>query len=98
MNVFATEDVLSDYQAWGYPSWFHYVTGGLEWTSALLIAVPTTRLIGSFLGGAVMCAAAVTLFLHGELLHASAPLIAFAFVALNAWITWPDRERAAEET
>ena len=98
MNVFATEDVLSDYQAWGYPSWFHYVTGGLEWTSAVLIAVPTTRLIGSLLGGAVMCAALVTLLLHGEVLHAAAPLVAFAFVTLNAWITLSHRGRAGEET
>ena len=54
LNVFASPEVLGDYQRWGYPYGFNVVTGLLEWTSAILIAVPSTRLAGSALAALVM--------------------------------------------
>ena len=91
LNIFASPTVLDDYQRWGYPGWFHYLTGLLEWSSALLVALPFTRLAGSALAATVMTAAAATVLLHGEYAHAVAPLVILALVCLNAWFTWRAR-------
>lgn len=94
LNIFASSEVLENYARWGYPDWFHYLTGTLEWCSALLIVLPRTRLIGSMLAAAVMTAAAGTVLLHGEYAHAIAPLIVLGLVGLNGWITWSARRRS----
>jgi len=88
LNIFASPGVLEDYERWGFPGWFHYVTGALEWTSAVLMAVPFTRFAGSMLAAAVMAAAAGTVLLHGEYTHAVAPLVVLALACVNAWLTW----------
>ena len=93
LNIFASPEVIEDYETWGYPGWFHYATGILEWTSAVLIAVPFTRLAGCLLAAAVMAAAAVTVLLHGEYSHAVAPLIVLCLVCLNGWLTWRAQHR-----
>uniref|UniRef100_UPI003B528FB8 DoxX family protein n=1 Tax=Roseovarius indicus TaxID=540747 RepID=UPI003B528FB8 len=87
LNIFASDAILADYERWGYPDWFHYVTGGLEWLTAVLIASPTARQFGNLLGCGVMAAAAATVLLHGETGHAVPPLTVFVLVALNGWIT-----------
>ena len=87
MNIFATPEILADYARWGYPSGFNYLTGLLEWSSAILIAMPRTRLIGSLLAAGVMAAAAGTVLLAGEYSHAIPPLIGLALVLLNAALT-----------
>lgn len=87
LNIFASPEIVEDYRRWGYPDWFHYVTGLLEWSSALLLAMPFTRLAGSALAAMIMTAAAVTVLLHGEYTHAVPPLVILALVCLNAWLT-----------
>lgn len=87
LNIFASDAILADYERWGYPDWFHYVTGGLEWLTAVLIASPAARQFGNLLGCGVMASAAATVLLHGETGHAIPPLTVFALVALNGWIT-----------
>lgn len=87
LNIFASPDVRADYLRWGYPDWFHYLTGTLEWTSAALIAVPFTRLAGSLLAAAVMVGAAVTVLLHGEYSHAVPPMVVLALLCFNIWST-----------
>lgn len=88
LNIFATAELVEDYRGWGYPGWFHYVTGLMEWTAAILIALPATRLAGSALAGAIMLAAAGTVLLNGELAHAASPLLVLGLVCLNGWLTW----------
>ena len=51
LNIFASAEVVEDYRGWGYPGWFHYVTGLMEWTAAALMVLPFTRLAGCVLGG-----------------------------------------------
>ncbi|SDO96099.1 DoxX-like family protein [Lutimaribacter pacificus] len=94
MNIFATEQILADYDRWGYPGWFHYLTGTLEWASAILMIFPATRLAGSALAGCVMLGAAATVLSHGEYGHAVPPLVVLALVCLNLWLTWRARNTA----
>lgn len=86
MNIFASPEISADYSRWGYPSWFHYLTGALEWVTAVLIVSPRFRLAASVIGGGVMIAAAATVAFHGEFSHAIAPLVVLAFLSLNGWL------------
>lgn len=82
-NVFASETILADYQRWGYPWGFNYVTGLVELASSALL-ITRFRLQGALLGSAVMAAAAGTVVLHGELLHSIAPLVVLSLSSLLA--------------
>lgn len=84
LNITASPDIVADYARWGYPDGFYYLTGILEWTTALLIAWPRFRLIGSLLGAAIMGAATMTVLLAGEISHAVPPVIVLVLVLVNA--------------
>lgn len=73
VNLRPPPPILQDYARWGYPSWFHYVTGVLELATAVLLVTARTRLYGAVLGALVMGAALLTVILHGEFAHATAP-------------------------
>jgi hypothetical protein len=92
-NIFAPPSIYEEYLQWGYPRWFHFVTGSLELTTAVLLARAQTRLWGSALGCIVMLAALATVTLHGEYAHGVAPLVAAALSILVGWIGWRKRLR-----
>ena len=89
-NIFAPQSIIEEYLKWGYPHWFHFMTGSLELTTAVLLARARTRLWGSALGCLVMLAALATVTLHGEYGHGAAPLVAATLSILVGWITWRD--------
>jgi DoxX-like protein len=59
-NIFAPGSIYEEYLRWGYPHWFHFVTGSLELATAVLLAQSRTRLWGAALGCGVMLAAFAT--------------------------------------
>jgi hypothetical protein len=87
-NIFAPPSIYGEYLQWGYPRWFHFVTGSLELTTAVLLARTQTRPWGGALGCAVMSAALTTVTLHGEYAQGAAPLIAATLSILVGWIAW----------
>ena len=87
-NMFAPGSIYEEYLRWGYPPWFHFVTGSLELTTAVLLAQARTRLWGSALGCAVMLAALAPVTLHGEYGHGVPPLIAATLSIVVGWIAW----------
>lgn len=90
-NIFVSAEIAQDYRRWGYPDWFHYVTGALELCTAILLIVARLRLGGVLLGGLVMLAAAGTVLLHGEYAHAIAPIIVLLMTIGLGWIGWRER-------
>jgi len=90
-NIFAPGSIYEEYLRWGYPHWFHFVTGSLELTTAVLLTQARTRLWGSALGGAVMLAALATVSLHGEYGHGVAPLVVATLSIVVGWIAWQKR-------
>ena len=80
-----------EYLRWGYPHWFHFVTGSLELTTAVLLAQARTRLWGAALGCTVMLAALATVTLHGEYGHGVAPLVVATLSIVVGWIAWRKR-------
>ena len=95
-NIVAPGSIYEEYLRWGYPHWFHVVTGLLELTTAVLLAQARTRLWGSALGCTVMLAALATVTLHGEYGHGMPPLVAATLSIVVGWIAW--RKRLPPET
>jgi len=87
-NIFAPPSIYGEYLRWGYPRWFHFVTGSLELTTAVLLARERTRLWGSALGCTVMLAALATVTRHGEYGHGVAPLVVATLSIVVGWIAW----------
>ena len=90
-NIFAPESIYEEYLKWGYPRWFHFVTGSLELTTAILLFRAPSRLLGSALGCTVMLAALATVILHGEYGHAVPPLVAATLSLAVGWTSWRKR-------
>lgn len=88
-NIFVPPQIAADYARWGYPSWFHYVTGLLELSTAILLAIKSLRFWGAVLGAVVMLGAAGTVLLHGEFSHAIAPLVVLAVSLVVVWFNKP---------
>lgn len=80
MNIFATDAILDDYRRWGFPGWFHMLTGVLELAGAAALLFPASRLWGGGLLACVMGGAATTTLRHGEFAHAAAPLVILALL------------------
>jgi hypothetical protein len=90
-NIFAPESIYQEYLKWGYPRWFHFVTGSLEFTTAILLFRAPSRLLGSALGCTVMLAALATVILHGEYGHAVPPLVAATLALVVGRMSWRKR-------
>jgi DoxX-like family len=82
INTFAVKLVGPEYRRWGYPDWFHFVSGGLELVVALLLPAMATRLFGVALGSAIMLAAIATVVWHHEHGRAAPPLGVFILLLI----------------
>lgn len=85
INTFAVKLVGPEYHRWGYPDWFHFVSGGLELAVALLLPVTATRPFGIALGCATMLVAVATVIYHREYPRALPPFIVFVLLAIVGW-------------
>jgi hypothetical protein len=85
VNTFAVKKVGPEYRRWGYPDWFHFVSGGLELGAAMLLPMAFTRPFGVALGGAIMLAAIATVVYHREHHRAVPPLIVLALLGVVGW-------------
>ena len=90
-NILAPESIYQEYLKWGYPHWFHFVTGSLELTAAILLFRAPSRLLGSALGCTVMFAALATVIIHSEYGHAVPPLVVAIWSLVVGWISWRKR-------
>lgn len=90
-NIVAPGSVYEEYLQWGYPRWFHFVTGSLELTAAILLFRAQSRLLGSALGCALMLAALATVIIHGEYGHAMSPLVVATLALMVGWMSWRKR-------
>jgi DoxX-like family len=85
-NAIGTPATQSDFARWGYPRWWGRFTGGLEMMSAVLIALPVSRIVGLALGAVIIAAAVLTVLRHREFTHL-VPLSVFVAVIALAEIS-----------
>ncbi|NGM49227.1 DoxX family protein [Caulobacter sp. 602-2] len=84
-NLLAPPDIAASYRRWGYPDWFHVVTGVLELAAAGLLLLRRTRAAGAALAASVMGAAVLTVLLHRDLGHLPPPLVVLVLSGLVGW-------------
>lgn len=68
-NAISTFATQSDFARWGYPRWWGILTGGLEIVSAVLIALPVSRIVGLALGAIIIAVAVLTVLRHRDFSH-----------------------------
>ena len=85
-NAISTPQTQRDFARWGYPRWWGRFTGALEMMSAILIALPVSRIVGLALGAVIITAAVLTVLRHGEFKHL-VPLGVFVAVLTLAGIS-----------
>jgi hypothetical protein len=81
-NAMGTLGTQSDYARWGYPRWWNIFTGGLEIMSAVLIALPVSRMVGLTLGAVIIAAAVLTVLRHRDFSHLVPLSVFVAVIAL----------------
>ena len=57
-----------NFDLWGYPAWFLYLVGALEFIGAALLLVPSIAILGSMVLGTIMFGAFWTHVANGEYL------------------------------
>lgn len=85
-NAIGTPATKTSFIRWGYPEWWCRVTGGLEIVTAVLVALPGSRIVGLALGAVIVAAAVLTVLRHRDFSHL-APLSVFAALLALAEIT-----------
>jgi len=84
-NAIGTHATRESFVRWGYPAGWHWVTGGLEILSAILIALPRGREAGLVLGTIIIAAALLTVLRHRDYSHLAPPNVFLALIALAAF-------------
>jgi hypothetical protein len=87
-NFLARGNLRETYRNWGYPDGFHLVTAALELIVAVLLLIPSTRIIGAALASGVMIAALATLLRAGLRKQAFAPATVLAFSGLGVAVAY----------
>jgi DoxX-like family len=83
-NAIGTRATRADFVRWGYPRWWHRVTGGLEILSAVLIALPRGRDAGLALGATIIAVAVLTVLRRRDYRHLAPLGVFLALLALAA--------------
>lgn len=91
-NILPPIAVRADYGRWGYPDWFHYITGLLELACALCLIREKIRKIGAMLGGIVMAGAMLTFLWNGEYAQMPAPAAVLVGLFLSLHLDEKARE------
>ena len=85
LNGIGPRPLRAQYAAWGYPSWFRYVTSILEFATAILLLFPASRVAGAALGMAILLAAAATLIRSRQYPVVIVPTIVLVLTGLIGW-------------
>jgi hypothetical protein len=84
INAIGRPGTQSDFARWGYPRWWSSLTGGLEIMSAVLIALPASRIVGLAFGAVIIAAAVMTVLRYREFSHLVPLGIFVALIVLAA--------------
>lgn len=82
-NIRGSAKTTEEFVRWGYPAWWNVITGGLEIFASALLAIPSTRVAGVLLGGAICLAAVATIVRHREYAHLPPGALLTALFALE---------------
>lgn len=72
------------FRIWGFPPGFYFVNGLLQLAAGVLMALPSLRLYGFALAGALMLAAAATVIAKKAYSHSIGAFVILALI-VTAW-------------
>jgi hypothetical protein len=75
--------IQAQFQRWGYPAWWNFITAALELLDAVLIVFPETRIFGLALGAMVMIAATATVIRRREYKHLPPCVVFVVLIGIN---------------
>ena len=75
--------IQAQFQRWGYPAWWNFMTAALELLDAVLIVFPATRIFGLALGAMVMIAATATVIGRREYKHLPLCVVFVVLIGIN---------------
>ena len=75
--------IQAQFQRWGYPAWWNFMTAALELLDAVLIVFPETRIFGLALGAMVMIAATATVIRRREYKHLPPCVVFVVLIGIN---------------
>lgn len=84
-KLMGAEMHVQNFQIWGYPGWFMYVTGTVEVLGAILVIIPKTRFYGAALLVATMIGAIITHIQAGQIPIIPVPLVLLLLAGFVAW-------------
>ena len=73
--------MIAQFQSFGYPVWFMYLTGAIEFTAAVLVMIPRTSRVAAAALGCVMVGASVSLAIHGPQERIAGPVVLLGLAA-----------------
>jgi uncharacterized membrane protein YphA (DoxX/SURF4 family) len=86
VNAIGAAGTRDDFVKWGYPRWWGILTGALEISTAALLALPVSRILGLALAAVVIAAAIFTVLRHRDYQHLP-PLSVFVTLIALATIS-----------
>jgi uncharacterized membrane protein YphA (DoxX/SURF4 family) len=85
-KLLGMEPMPEQFQGWGYPIWFMYLTGLIEVGCAALVAIPKTRLVGGLGLFFTMIGAIGTHLIHAEFGALAAPSVLLILSGSVLWL------------
>lgn len=83
LNVVGPGFIRAEFEAWGYPAWLRIAAGLAEWSAALALLFPPTRVLGCALAIAVLLGVLATLARYRQWMRLEYPLV---MLFLSVWI------------
>jgi uncharacterized membrane protein YphA (DoxX/SURF4 family) len=91
--------MVEQFRSFGYPLWFMYLTGGIEFACSLLVLVPRFASIAAAILACVMAGAVVSHLAHGQISTIVPPILllilALVTGTLRGWGQVPGSGREA---
>jgi uncharacterized membrane protein YphA (DoxX/SURF4 family) len=90
-KVTSADTALMLFENWGYPSWFPYVVGGVEFFCGSVLPLPRATFLAAIPLGLVMVGAVYTHLAYGDPLYAFFPGAALAGLVYVGYERRPER-------
>ncbi|MEW6211827.1 MAG: DoxX family protein [Acidobacteriota bacterium] len=97
MKLGGGEEVVANFQRWGFPDKFYLLIGGLEILGGIGLLIPRTTIYAAAGLVIIMIGAAITHITHGEAAMLPMPIIPLLLLAAVAYLRRPSKQSAMSD-
>jgi uncharacterized membrane protein YphA (DoxX/SURF4 family) len=84
LNLFAPDFIRAEFKSWGYSDRLRIAVGATEWAAAIVLLIPSVRLIGCALAIVIILGVIVTFLRHREFMRLEYPAVLLSIILLVA--------------